>query len=96
MSARLTDEKIKPAQVSEAALVKGLENGRYQFDLDGTLEKCCSVCKDYWPADTEFFFSNVNCVDGLGNCCKACYVERRFPHSRGSVGHQFGAHRGQP
>lgn len=46
----------------------------YRLDSDGALEKRCSKCRDWWPADTEFFP-----VDraGLGSWCRACRYEHR-------------------
>ena len=38
-------------------------------------EKLCRKCDEFWPADTEFFFRQASCPDGLGTMCKACYVE---------------------
>lgn len=51
------------------------------------LEKRCSVCGDYWPADTEFFYAKGA---GLMSCCKACYVARRWPDGRRSDGNESG------
>ncbi|YP_010844250.1 hypothetical protein MPJ00_gp20 [Pseudomonas phage vB_PaeS_PAO1_HW12] len=37
------------------------------------MEKLCTKCREYWPADAEFFFTNP---DGtLKNSCKACWYE---------------------
>lgn len=61
----------------------GLANGRYQFDEDGELEKRCSHCQEYWPADTEFFFASAHSThrDGLHCMCKACVIQsRKAPH----------------
>lgn len=39
------------------------------------IEKRCSKCGDWWPADLEFFHrSNGN---GLNSWCKACCSERK-------------------
>lgn len=38
-------------------------------------EKLCRKCGECWPADTEFFFRQASCPDGLGTMCKACYAE---------------------
>ena len=90
MSARVTEEQIKLAVVSESLLRKRLKSGKFRIDEDGILEKHCSKCNEYWPADSEFFFSAGGKGDGLTCWCKACYVEWRYPDGRGAVGHQFG------
>lgn len=38
------------------------------------LEMRCSKCREYYPADTEFFFSQPNSAGGLHCYCKACYL----------------------
>lgn len=38
-------------------------------------EKLCKKCWEYWPADTEFFYSSSKHNDGLATACKACYSE---------------------
>jgi RNase P subunit RPR2 len=51
-----------------------------RINEDCDLEKYCSGCQEWWPADTEFFYS---AGDGkLGNICKACYLEKRYPNGR--------------
>ncbi len=60
----------------------GIQRGRYRIE-EGVLEKRCSRCKDYWPADLEFFY-RAHKGDGLHTYCKACYVEVRFPSGRPS------------
>lgn len=62
-------------------LAKRLEKGIYRFDIDGLHKKCCR-CHDFWPADSEFFHSNINETDGLVGYCKACYLDRRYPNGR--------------
>ena len=39
------------------------------------LEKRCPRCNEFWPADTEFFYSVPSKRDGLNDWCKACYRE---------------------
>lgn len=51
-----------------------LANGGYRYD-GGQLEKRCSRCHDYWPADAEFFYQSKGQSDGLHIYCKACYRE---------------------
>lgn len=46
-------------------------------DGDGELERYCSICHEWWPADQEFFYHWVD-KDGLlhfHSWCKACYQE---------------------
>lgn len=52
---------------------------------DGCLEKLCKKCGDYWPLDTEFWFADKDRNDGLFNCCKACYMQMRWPDGRPSA-----------
>lgn len=54
----------------------GVESGKYIL-TDLGLEKRCSMCGDYWPADSQFFgmrWSN-NEINGLSSGCRACVVE---------------------
>lgn len=50
------------------------------------LEKKCSKCHDYWPADREFFYASKNKKDGLRNECKACYSEYKSVSRRNKRG----------
>lgn len=65
--------------VSQHRLDQSLAKGRYQFNEDGELEKRCSRCGDYWPADTEFFFAQLHSShkDGLHCMCKDCNIQAR-------------------
>jgi hypothetical protein len=65
-------------------LERRLRLGQYQRTQDG-LEKFCNGCQEYWPADSEFFYANRNHADGLGNSCKACYLEKRYPNGRSTA-----------
>lgn len=60
---------------------KWLASGKYKLTACG-LEKFCRGCGDYWPADTEFFYSHATTKGGLWDWCKACYLERT---SRGAA-----------
>jgi hypothetical protein len=75
---RLTD------MIAPHHLELGLASGRYRYDEDGELEKRCSICREYWPADTEFFYQSTS-TDGLHTYCKACYYEHRWPSGRPSA-----------
>lgn len=72
--------ETKKAMPSETMLRKRLVNGVYRQEECG-LFKRCSRCKEYWPADSEFFYS-VKSGDGLNQWCKACYQEWRYPNGR--------------
>ncbi len=50
-----------------------------RLDEDGNLERRCSKCGDWWPADREFFYSSGPAEKGkLHSQCKACYdADRR-------------------
>lgn len=74
-------ENIVKAKPTPDLLRKRLKNGGYRIEEDG-LYKRCTTCRDYWPADSEFFFSSVSDTDGLNCYCKACYLERRYPNGR--------------
>jgi len=50
--------------------------GKYRRE-EGITEKRCAACKEYWPADGEFFNDDVNAVDGLRSYCRACVQEKR-------------------
>ena len=52
----------------------------YRINEDGEREKFCPRCKEWWPADKEFFYSNGH--RGLHSLCKACYIENRWPNGR--------------
>jgi len=64
------------AAPSRSALERRLKDGRYQ-QSDGQLEKRCCACKEYWPADTEFFYRHRGGADGLSDYCKACHAAMR-------------------
>lgn len=74
-------EDIVHANCSPELLARRLLSGLFRMEDDG-LYKRCSRCKDYWPADSEFFYSNHGTPDGLNPWCKACYLENRYPEGR--------------
>lgn len=53
---------------------------------DGEEEKFCRKCKEWWPADTEFFYSNKSQPDGLYRYCIACYLEYRRKRYHTGIG----------
>lgn len=65
---------------STMLMADGLVTGKYLY-LDDELHKRCAKCREYWPADTEFFFA-LKGGDGTDNTCRACYIERRYPNGR--------------
>lgn len=85
MSARvdINSDRLVVAKPSSELLERRLRRGIYKQEPDG-LYRRCSRCRDYWPADSEFFFTDKNDADGLGCWCKACYMEWRWPNGRPS------------
>lgn len=69
------------ANPSPELMQKRFKRGVYIMEPDG-LYKRCSRCKEYWPADSEFFYSSRCEKDGLIEWCKACYLENRYPNGR--------------
>ena len=47
------------------------------------LTKQCAKCKEWWPADTEFFDKASSRKDGLHPYCHACAHAARYPNGRG-------------
>lgn len=43
----------------------------------GALEKRCSRCHEWWPADTDFFTRHEVRPGGLTNQCRACSLKPR-------------------
>ena len=41
-------------------------------------EKQCARCKEFWPADSDFFYKSHKSSDGLHSWCKACCTERTY------------------
>lgn len=66
----------KPAHPTAQLLARRLANGKYRYDEHGQLERRCSCCKEYWPADTQFFTVHKD-GDGLHSTCKACRADTR-------------------
>lgn len=46
----------KQANPDDDILARRIKRGVYAF-FDAELHKRCLVCKEYWPADTEFFIT---------------------------------------
>jgi len=66
-------------------MAKRLASGIYRKADDGTLEKRCSRCREYLPADNEFFYAARCTPDGLYRWCKACYLDWRATRETGKV-----------
>jgi RNase P subunit RPR2 len=79
--------EAKPAELlvyanpSAETLAMRLRSGIYRYEAEG-LYKRCGHCKEYWPADSEFFYCQSQQRDGLMCWCKACYVDTRYPQGR--------------
>jgi RNase P subunit RPR2 len=58
---------------------------RFNEDYDA-FERECSRCREWWPADKEFFFSGGH--GALMTICKACYLQRRYPNGRSAMHYQ--------
>jgi hypothetical protein len=39
------------------------------------VEKCCLACRQFWPADSEFFAPRNNSRNPLSQRCRACIAE---------------------
>lgn len=68
---------ICPVYTSEQ-IHRRIKTGTFRLDRNGELEKRCSSCREYLPADTEFFHGNRQSgrLD-LHTWCKFCVAERR-------------------
>ncbi len=52
----------------------GLRSRKYKLS-DLGLELRCTRCKEYWPADTEFFPVESTLKSGLNSHCNACHSD---------------------
>lgn len=52
-------------------IAKGVTVGRFRMTPYG-MEKRCSICHEFWPADTEFFYDQRQT---LSSQCRACHAE---------------------
>jgi hypothetical protein len=71
------EHAIRKAVLSAEQLQRRFHTGSYRLNEDLELEKRCSHCRSYWPADTEFFYPKSDEPDGLFPWCKACYQDWR-------------------
>ena len=58
--------------LSREHIQRGLSSGRYAMTRLG-LERRCTRCGEYWPADTEFFYFQPSASGGLNCYCHDCY-----------------------
>lgn len=49
----------------------------FMEDEELGLQKRCGRCKEYYPADREFFHHQGKGIGGLHSYCKACVAENR-------------------
>lgn len=64
------------ANPPEAVLARRLASGIYRL-ADDVLEKRCTICREYWPVDSEFFHQSRCEADGFLGRCRACAIESR-------------------
>ncbi|EKO3607123.1 hypothetical protein M6C35_002031 [Vibrio metschnikovii] len=57
-------------------LHKRLRRGTARFE-DGSIEKLCPTCNDFWPLTATFWHGNSNSKDGAFFQCKACEADRK-------------------
>lgn len=82
------DAPVSPIY-TPAFIRSGIASGKFAMD-DYGLEKLCTLCGDYWPADSQFFpLRDIGPLSvGLGSGCRACRAEmnmaRRGLHVAGS------------
>lgn len=72
MSASSEDRGTISPVYSQSFIDAGIRSGKFIL-TDVGLEKRCSMCGDYWPADTEFFHVRDR---SLSSGCRACIAER--------------------
>ena len=72
--------------LSRKHIQRGPQSGRYAMTRLG-LERRCTRCGEYWPADTEFFYFQPSACGGLNCYCHDCYrpVTGRQPGQRVST-----------
>jgi len=73
-------------QPTERALAAGLRSGKYR-QADYGLEQRCTQCGEYWPCDSEFFYTRGK--GRLASECKACFRET---YNRQATGDSYRDH----
>lgn len=58
-----------------------LMDRRWRMDCIGQLEKLCSRCMTWLPADSEFFQPRPHRPDGLDYWCRCCGIENKNKQS---------------
>lgn len=66
----------KQSTPDDHTLARRIKRGVYAY-FDAELHKRCVKCKEYWPADTEFFYDSKAHNDGISDTCRACSCEQR-------------------
>jgi hypothetical protein len=78
---------VKGVIPKDKTFKKWLSSGKYRLDESLEIEKRCFTCREYFPADTEFFYLS-NTADRLDANCVVCYEEKR--RSRKGLGSSRG------
>lgn len=79
---RVETPTVFAAHITRPELIyRRLASGVFQI-TDLGLEKRCSKCREYFPADNEFFYPNGGSPDGLCDWCKACYQQWKLARSQ--------------
>lgn len=69
------------------------ERGHSLRDGDEGPEKFCGTCREWWPADPEFFCRDSGSPSGLFHACKACCADhQRATRDRKKQQQAQGAH----
>lgn len=71
---RVVPTVFASTKTSPGLLSRRLTSGVF-LETDLGLEKRCSKCREYWPADNTAFYVCSKAPDGLYDWCKACYLE---------------------
>lgn len=79
--------EIHTLRPTARALASGLASGKFRH-ADYGLEQRCSCCGEYWPADTEFFYSRGA---RLSSACKACFRDTYGRNAKGKSYHDHAA-----
>ena len=62
-------------------IARYIRRGKYKH-TDLGLERECSKCKEFWPADTEFWQAQKGQLDGFTSQCKACLNDTKTERRR--------------
>lgn len=67
---------ISPPEADPSCPPPPITGKRWRMDDELGLEKQCSRCEEWWPADTEFFNHARSERGGLHVWCRACSIEQ--------------------